>query len=117
MMGTGPGAQGGSCSTCNHVASMRELYYAQHSARTSTAEPGADHCAVPGTGPAPRNKELSLERAQAVRGAVQAQLEQLSAGPPPLELSVQGHGEVLPMGCDDSAWGRQVNRRVEVWLR
>ena len=70
-----------------------------------------------GTGPAPRNKELSLERAQAVRGAVQAQLEQLSAGPPPLELSVQGHGEVLPMGCDDSAWGRQVNRRVEVWLR
>ena len=21
------------------------------------------------------------------------------------------------MACDDTAWGRQVNRRVEVWLR
>ncbi len=32
-------------------------------------------------------------------------------------LEVEAFGEALPMACDDSDWGRQVNRRVEVWLR
>jgi len=34
-----------------------------------------------------------------------------------LDITVDAFGEALPMGCDDSAWGRQVNLRVEVWVR
>jgi phosphate transport system substrate-binding protein len=25
-------------------------------------------------------------------------------------------GEALPMACEDTDWGRAVNRRVEVWV-
>jgi len=32
-------------------------------------------------------------------------------------LDVDAFGETMPMACDDSDWGRQVNRRVEVWVR
>ena len=34
-----------------------------------------------------------------------------------LDVSVQAYGEAMPMACDDTEWGRQVNRRVEVWIR
>jgi phosphate transport system substrate-binding protein len=34
-----------------------------------------------------------------------------------VDLKTEAFGEAMPMACDDSAWGRQVNRRVEVWLR
>jgi len=34
-----------------------------------------------------------------------------------IKLEVEAFGEAMPMACDDSAWGRQVNRRVEVWVR
>jgi phosphate transport system substrate-binding protein len=34
-----------------------------------------------------------------------------------VDISVAAFGEALPMACDDSAWGREVNRRVEVWVR
>jgi phosphate transport system substrate-binding protein len=32
-------------------------------------------------------------------------------------MAVDAFGEAMPMACDDTAWGRQVNRRVEVWVR
>jgi phosphate transport system substrate-binding protein len=32
-------------------------------------------------------------------------------------LTAEGFGEALPIACDDTATGRQRNRRVEVWLR
>lgn len=70
-----------------------------------------------GTGPAGPNRRLSEQRAEAVRNAVAEALQTLRPGPAPLQLTAQGHGETLPMGCDDSTWGRQVNRRVEVWIR
>ncbi len=34
-----------------------------------------------------------------------------------LEMKVEAFGEALPMACDDTAWGRAANRRVEVWLK
>jgi phosphate transport system substrate-binding protein len=68
-----------------------------------------------GEGPAAGNREIALKRAEAVRDAVLAEAE--TTGPDRVGIEVAAFGEALPMACDDSAWGRQVNRRVEVWLR
>ena len=65
-----------------------------------------------GLGKADANQRLSQRRAETVERAVARQLND-----PPVALSAEGFGEILPMACDDSPWGRQVNRRVEVWLR
>lgn len=70
-----------------------------------------------GTGPAEANQALSLERAEAVRDALAQALRGLRPEAEPIALEVQAHGEALPIGCDDTEWGRQMNRRVEVWLR
>lgn len=64
-----------------------------------------------GVGPADGNQRLSVRRASSVRRAVAARLEDV-----PVDLQSEGYGEVLPMACDDTVWGRQVNRRVEVWI-
>ncbi len=68
-----------------------------------------------GEGPADGNRRIALKRAEAVRGAVlqAAELPEVLQ----VEIGVEAFGEALPMACDDSAWGRQVNRRVEVWMR
>ncbi len=34
-----------------------------------------------------------------------------------INMTVEAFGEALPMACDDTAWGRAANRRVEVWLK
>ncbi|WP_197917721.1 substrate-binding domain-containing protein [Thiosulfatihalobacter marinus] len=68
-----------------------------------------------GEGPAAGNREIARKRAMAVRDAVLAAAE--TANPDRLNLEVVAFGEAMPMACDDSAWGRQVNRRVEVWVR
>ena len=65
-----------------------------------------------GIGPADGNLRLSKERARSVRSAVASMLDGA-----PVELSSDGFGEAMPMACDDMAWGREVNRRVEVWVR
>lgn len=66
-----------------------------------------------GEGPAAANTRLSRRRAAAVRDAV------LKAAPTAdrdrLVFSVEAFGEAMPMACDDEEWGRQINRRVEVW--
>ena len=62
-------------------------------------------------GPADGNQRLSLRRARSVRAAVAA-----FVGQAPVTMRTDAFGEVLPMACDDTAWGRQVNRRVEVWI-
>ena len=66
-----------------------------------------------GDGPADANARLSRRRAVAVRDAV------LRAAPTAdrarLLISVEGFGEVMPMACDDADWGKEINRRVEVW--
>lgn len=68
-----------------------------------------------GDGPSEGNKRISMQRAQAVFAAVKKAAETVNLDQ--LNIQVEAFGETLPMACDDSAWGRQVNRRVEVWVR
>ena len=68
-----------------------------------------------GEGGAAANRRIARRRAQEVRDAVHAAA--VWADPSRTTLSVEAFGEALPMACDDSDWGRRVNRRVEVWLR
>ena len=68
-----------------------------------------------GDGPAGPNKIIAKRRAEAVRQAVSLAAE--TANLDRITLEVEAFGEAMPMACDDSEWGRQVNRRVEVWVR
>lgn len=65
-----------------------------------------------GEGPSAGNLRLSERRASAVRRVIES-----FRGDVPVTLTADGFGEIMPMACDDTAWGRQVNRRVEVWVR
>lgn len=68
-----------------------------------------------GTGPAEDNRELSLDRARKVRDAVRIATEQAALSD--VRLIADGFGEAMPLACDEVAWGRQINRRVEIWLK
>lgn len=68
-----------------------------------------------GQGPSAANRAIAQRRADAVREAVTAAAE--TADFRQVKIVSDSFGEALPMACDDSAWGRQVNRRVEVWLQ
>ncbi len=66
-----------------------------------------------GSGAAEANLALSVERA----GRVQQELAAIAPDLAPEALPVvEGFGEALPMACDETAIGRQLNRRVELWL-
>lgn len=68
-----------------------------------------------GQGAASGNLRIAKTRANAVLKAV---IEAAETTPEErVRMEVDAFGEALPMACDDSAWGRQVNRRVEVWIR
>lgn len=67
-----------------------------------------------GTGDASANLSLSQARAESVL----AQLRSSAPNVPEENLpSVIAFGEALPMACDETAAGRRLNRRVEVWLK
>jgi phosphate transport system substrate-binding protein len=67
-----------------------------------------------GSGAAGANLDLSGNRAATVLAA----LQRLVPGMPEDELpQVQAFGEALPMACDETAAGRRLNRRVELWLK
>jgi phosphate transport system substrate-binding protein len=68
-----------------------------------------------GDGGAAANRDIAMRRAMAVRVAVTRAAE--AANLSRIDLGVEAFGEAMPMACDDSEWGRQVNRRVEVWVR
>ncbi len=68
-----------------------------------------------GDGPADLNRQIALSRAEAVRDAVQQAAE--TADLAQVALLADAFGEAMPLACDDSAWGRKANRRVEVWVR
>jgi len=68
-----------------------------------------------GEGPATGNLQIAEKRANVVKEAVLSAAE--TANPDRIDLQVHAFGEAMPMACDDSAWGRQVNRRVEVWVK
>ncbi len=67
-----------------------------------------------GAGDAASNLRLSRRRAAAVRAAVLAEARELD--PSQGVIDTDGFGEALPMACDDTDWGKQVNRRVEIWV-
>ena len=67
-----------------------------------------------GEGPAAGNLRLARRRAEAVRKQVLAAAPTLDrAG---LDLQIDAFGEAMPVACDDTDWGRRINRRVEVWV-
>ncbi|MEM7520146.1 MAG: phosphate ABC transporter substrate-binding/OmpA family protein, partial [Pseudomonadota bacterium] len=68
-----------------------------------------------GEGAAKPNRDIALRRAEAVLRAVSAAA--VTANLERVDLGVDAFGEAMPMACDDTAWGRQANRRVEVWVR
>ncbi len=68
-----------------------------------------------GEGAFEANREIAERRADAVRKAVEKAAE--TANLERISIETEAFGEALPIACDDSAWGRQVNRRVEVWVR
>jgi phosphate transport system substrate-binding protein len=65
-----------------------------------------------GTGSADVNLALSESRAQAVRASLARLAPDLTEAQLP---KVMAFGEALPMACDNTVSGRQINRRVEVW--
>lgn len=67
-----------------------------------------------GRGSAEANRDLSSARSVAVL----RDLEELMGGalPDGVVVETEAFGEALPMGCDDTEWGRQMNRRVELWV-
>ncbi|MCL5778020.1 phosphate ABC transporter substrate-binding/OmpA family protein [Limibaculum sp. FT325] len=61
------------------------------------------------------NRGLAERRAQGVLEEIA-----LAAGPAALattRVTVQGYGELTPVGCNETFQGRFANRRVEVWVR
>jgi phosphate transport system substrate-binding protein len=66
-----------------------------------------------GSGDAKANLALSIERAARVADALRIAAPDLRPEDIP---QVMGFGEALPMACDETAAGRHLNRRVEVWL-
>ncbi len=68
-----------------------------------------------GSGSAAANVDLSRQRADVLLEAVAAAVPDL--GDLRVSLAVEAFGEVLPIACDESPIGRQLNRRVELWLR
>ena len=67
-----------------------------------------------GDGPAAANQSIALKRADAVMAAVRDAAPMMDGER--VGLVADGFGEAMPMACDDSEWGRQVNRRVELWI-
>lgn len=67
-----------------------------------------------GQGPAQASRAMSGARAEAVLDALARALG--GALPEGVRVRTRAFGEALPMGCDDTDWGRRINRRVELWV-
>ena len=67
-----------------------------------------------GSGAAAANLDLSRARAQSVADALRSEAPDLPKG---LIPAIDAYGETMPLACDDTAQGRQLNRRVELWIK
>ena len=65
-------------------------------------------------GSADGNVQISLDRARAVRATIATLLDDAQLSD---EFEVLGLGEGLPLACNDTAWGQNQNRRVEIWVK
>ncbi len=65
-------------------------------------------------GSAKANASLSRRRAEFVAGERVKVLGQHSAG---INIVAKGYGEASPLDCNTSERGRNINRRVEIWVR
>lgn len=63
------------------------------------------------TGPEQHNQELSERRAQAVHNYF------VGRGADAGRMTAVGYGESLPVASNDTEWGRQQNRRVDILLK
>jgi phosphate transport system substrate-binding protein len=97
-------------SRSNVLALARSLEAGDHDGRMLSFVGFSD-----GRGAASVNLGIARKRAEAVRDAVLAAAEAADLGR--VEITTEAFGEAMPMACDDSDWGRQINRRVEVWVR
>ena len=61
------------------------------------------------------NRGLAERRAQAVLGALTAAVPEGALADVP--VLVRSYGELTPVGCNETNEGRELNRRVEVWVR
>ena len=61
------------------------------------------------------NLELSQKRSDVARDMFLNILPEDKR--PEIKVTALGYGELAPLACDDTDIGRQVNRRVEVWVR
>ena len=68
-----------------------------------------------GLGALSQNLELAQTRAEMVRDAVLQAAEAVNIDR--LDITAAAFGEAMPMACDLTDWGRDINRRVEVWTR
>jgi phosphate transport system substrate-binding protein len=59
------------------------------------------------------NRTLSTRRAEQVMGEIAGYGGERLAN---VEMSAAGYGEVAPSACNGNEEGRQINRRVEVWV-
>ncbi len=67
-----------------------------------------------GSGAAEANLDLSRARAESVAAALRLAAPDLEEA---LIPAVDAYGETMPMACDTTAPGRQLNRRVELWIK
>lgn len=61
------------------------------------------------------NRDLAQRRAERVLEALKAAVPEGALDGVP--ILVKSYGELTPVGCDDTPEGRELNRRVEVWIR
>ncbi|MHA1527746.1 MAG: substrate-binding domain-containing protein [Alphaproteobacteria bacterium] len=61
------------------------------------------------------NRGLAARRAQSVLDTLKASVPEGALDAVP--ILVQSYGELTPVGCNETPAGRQLNRRVEVWVR
>ena len=61
------------------------------------------------------NRNLAVRRAQSVLDTLKASVAEGALDAVP--VLVQSYGELTPVGCNETPQGRELNRRVEVWVR